>query len=104
MEELAELFSAVEEDFKNSILINIRFQDSSVIIHKRRLPVFTLGLNDRLNDTTNDLRKRRSFPAVPLSSLEAIHLMEIFWTGMTGTGMGLPSRRILPEMPGCTFC
>ena len=55
MEELAELFSAVEMDFENNILISMRFQDSSVIIHKRRLPVFTLGLNDRLNDTTNDL-------------------------------------------------
>ena len=62
MEELAELFSAVEEDFKNSILINIRFQDSSVIIHKRRLPVFTLGLNDRLNDTTNDLLEEKVIP------------------------------------------
>lgn len=62
MEELAELFSAVEVDFKNSILINIRFQDSSVIIHKRRLPVFTLGLNDRLNDTTNDLLEEKVIP------------------------------------------
>lgn len=48
MEELAELFSVVEVDFENNILISIRFQDSSVIIHKRRFPVFTLGLNDRL--------------------------------------------------------
>ena len=43
VEELAELFSAVEVDFENNILISMRFQDSSVIIHKRRLPVFTLG-------------------------------------------------------------
>lgn len=62
VEELAELFSAVEVDFENNILINIRFQDSSVIIHKRRLPVFTLGLNDRLNDTTNDLLEEKVIP------------------------------------------
>ena len=36
MEELAELFSAVEVDFENNILVSIRFQDSSVIIHKRK--------------------------------------------------------------------
>lgn len=59
VEELAELFSAVEVDFENNILISMRFQDSSVIIHKRRLPVFTLGLNDRLNDTTNDLLEEK---------------------------------------------
>ena len=59
VEELAELFSAVEVDFENNILISMRFQDSSVIVHKRRLPVFTLGLNDRLNDTTNDLLEEK---------------------------------------------
>ena len=62
VEELAELFSAVEVDFENNILISMRFQDSSVIIHKRRLPVFTLGLNDRLNDTTNDLLEEKVIP------------------------------------------
>ena len=50
-EELAELYSAVEVDFEHNLMIGIRFRDSSVIVHKRRLPVFTLGLND----TTNDL-------------------------------------------------
>lgn len=55
VEELAELFGAVEVDFENNILINFRFQDSSVIIHKRRLSVFTL----ELNDTTNDLLEEK---------------------------------------------
>lgn len=50
--ELANLFSAVEVDFENNVMYNILFQDSSVIVRKRRLPVFSLGLNDRLNDTT----------------------------------------------------
>ena len=59
MKEHKELFSAVEVDFENNLLINIRFQDSAVIIHKGRLPVFTLGLNDRLNDTTNDLLEEK---------------------------------------------
>lgn len=51
-DELANLFSAVEVDFENNVMYNILFQDSSVIVRKRRLPVFSLGLNDRLNDTT----------------------------------------------------
>lgn len=50
-QELGELYSAVEVDFENNILINMQFKDSSVVIHKRKLPVFTIGLND----TTCDL-------------------------------------------------
>lgn len=61
-EELAELYSAVEVDFENNLLINMRFQDTSVIIKKRKLPVFTLGLNDRLNDTTNTLLEEKVIP------------------------------------------
>lgn len=62
LEELAELYSSVEVDFEKNLLIGIRFQDSSVVIHKRRLPVFTLGLNDRLNDTTNTLLEEKVIP------------------------------------------
>lgn len=60
--ELAELFSAVEVDFENNLLVNMRFQDASVIIKKRKLPVLTLGLNDRLNDTTNVLLEEKVVP------------------------------------------
>lgn len=53
--ELGELFSAVEVDFEHNLLINMQYQDSSVVIKKHKLPVFTIGLNDRLNDTTDTL-------------------------------------------------
>lgn len=59
VEELAELYSAVEVEFEKNLLVNIRFKDNSVVIHKRRLPVFSLGLNDRLNDTTNNLLEEK---------------------------------------------
>lgn len=61
-EDLAELYSAVEVDFENNLLINLRFKDSSVVIHKRKLPVFTIGLNDRLNDTTCILVEEKVIP------------------------------------------
>lgn len=51
-DELALLYSAVEVDFENNVMYSLRFADSSVIVRKLRLPVFTLGLNDRLDDTT----------------------------------------------------
>jgi len=58
-DELANLFSAVEVDFENNVMYNILFQDSSVIVRKRRLPVFSLGLNDRLNDMTCTLLEEK---------------------------------------------
>ncbi len=51
-DELALLYSAVDVDFENNVMYSIRFVDSSVIVRKLRLPAFTLGLNDRLNDVT----------------------------------------------------
>jgi len=51
-DELALLYSAVEVDFENNVMYSLRFVDSSVIVRKLRLPVFTLGLNDRIDDTT----------------------------------------------------
>ena len=51
-DEFALLYSAVEIDFENSVLYSLRFMDSSVIVRKLRLSVFTMGLNDKLDDTT----------------------------------------------------
>ena len=51
-EELAELYSAVEVDFENNVMYSLTFKDSSVIVKKKRLPVFSVGLNDRMDDTT----------------------------------------------------
>ena len=51
-DELALLYTAVEVDFENNVMYSLRFVDSSVVVRKLRLPCFSLGLNDRLNDTT----------------------------------------------------
>lgn len=46
------LFEAVEMDFEKNLLISITFQDTGVRIRKVHLPVFTIGLNEKLDDTT----------------------------------------------------
>lgn len=46
------LFETVEMDFEKNLLISITFQDTGVRIRKVHLPVFTLGLNEKLDDTT----------------------------------------------------
>ena len=51
-DELALLYSVIDVDFENNVMYSLRFVDSSVIVRKMRLPVFTLGINERLNDMT----------------------------------------------------
>lgn len=48
----ADLFRAVEIDFENNLMYSFGYDTSSVIIKKMRLPVFTIGLNERLDDST----------------------------------------------------
>ncbi len=50
--ELAELYSVVEVDFEHDLMYSMTYKDQSVILKKKRLPVFSVGLNERLDDTT----------------------------------------------------
>ena len=43
------LFQAVEIDFENEIIYSISFDTSSAIVKKMRFPIFSVGLNERLN-------------------------------------------------------
>ena len=46
------LFEIVEVDFNNNVAYSITFENSSVRIRKLRLPIFSIGLNEKLDDTT----------------------------------------------------
>lgn len=46
------LFETVEVDFENNRLTSITFADSSVRIRKVRLPIFNIGLNEKMDDST----------------------------------------------------
>lgn len=46
------LFEAVEVDFENNLLYSITSADSSVTVRKIRIPIFTIGLNEKLDDST----------------------------------------------------
>lgn len=48
----AVLFEAVEMNFEHDTLYSITFADSSVRIRKVRVPIFTIGLNEKLDDST----------------------------------------------------
>lgn len=55
----ADLFRAVEIDFENNLMYSLGYDTSSVIIKKMRLPVFTIGLNERLDDSTCTLLEEK---------------------------------------------
>jgi len=48
----AVLFEAVEVDFEKDLLYSVTFEDSSVRVRKVRIPVFSIGLNEKLDDST----------------------------------------------------
>lgn len=58
----ADLFRAVEIDFENNLMYSFGYDTSSVIIKKMRLPVFTIGLNERLDDSTCTLLEEKVIP------------------------------------------
>ena len=46
------LFRTVEVDFENGLLYSIAYSSSTVSISRYRIPVFDIGLNEKLDDTT----------------------------------------------------
>ena len=46
------LFETVQVDFEKNLLYSITFADASVRIRKIRLPIFSIGLNEKLGDST----------------------------------------------------
>ncbi len=56
------LFEAVEVDFEKDLLYSITFEDSSVIVRKVRIPIFSIGLNENVNDTTYTVLEETAIP------------------------------------------
>ena len=46
------LFETVEVDFENNRLYSITFQDTGVRIRMVQIPIFSVGLNDKMDDST----------------------------------------------------
>lgn len=46
------LFEAVEVDYEQNLLYSITYQDTGVRIRKVRIPIFSVGLNEKMDDST----------------------------------------------------
>ena len=51
-EGLANIFSTVEMDYQKNLLYSIRYASNTVEVSTYRIPVFDIGLNEKLDDTT----------------------------------------------------
>lgn len=82
------LFEAVEVDFENDILYSITFEDSSVRIRKVRIPIFSLGLNEEINDTTYTVLEDKAVMVSVFYFLGSYTLYGEFMDGQDGYWYG----------------
>lgn len=54
--------AAVEFDFEKEMLVTMTFKGAAVVITKLRVPTFTIGLNEQLDDTTVSIIEQKSIP------------------------------------------
>lgn len=82
------LFEAVEMDFEKNFLYSITFKDSSILIRKIRLPVFNIGLNEKLDDSTYTVLEEKAIPAQTFRFLGDYTLNGEFMDGHDGYWYG----------------
>ena len=82
------LFETVEVEFEKDILYSITFEDSSVIVRKIRIPIFSIGLNENVNDTTYTVLEEKAIPASTFEFLGSYTLYGEFMDGQDGYWYG----------------
>lgn len=96
------LFEAVEMDFENSLLYSITFENAAVWIRKLRIPVFSIGLNEKLDDSTYTVLEDEVLTPETFEFPGSYTKYGNSWTGRTDTGMGFPMKEILPGTLRCS--
>lgn len=82
------LFGAVEVDFEKNLLYSLTFKNSSVCIKKVRLPIFSIGLNEKLDDSTFTVLEDKAVAASTFCFLGDYTLYGEFMDGKDGYWYG----------------
>ncbi len=82
------LFGAVEVDFEKNLLYSLTFKNSSVCIKKVRLPIFSIGLNEKLDDSTFTVLEDKAVAASTFRFLGDYTLYGEFMDGKDGYWYG----------------
>lgn len=82
------LFGAVEVDFEKNLLYSMTFKNSSVCIKKVRMPIFSIGLNEKLDDSTFTVLEDKAVAASTFRFLGDYTLYGEFMDGKDGYWYG----------------
>jgi len=82
------LFETVEVDFENNLLYSITSADSSVSIRKIRIPIFNIGLNEKLDDSTYTVLENHTITTETFRFLGSYTLYGEFMDGKDGFWYG----------------
>lgn len=87
------LFETVEVDFEKNIVYSITSENSSVSIRKLRLPIFNIGLNEKLDDSTYTLLETKTLTTATFKFLgdytkygEFMDGQDGYWYGFSNQG------------------
>ena len=106
-----DLFRCVTVDFENAKLYALCYASNTVTIKRYRIPVFDIGLNEKLDDSTLTLEDTTVLQCSTFHFYGSYTPYGIFmdggdgyWYGMAamGTGMDLPIREIPPAAQRCS--
>lgn len=82
------LFETVEVDFERNLLYSITYQDTGVRIRKVHIPIFTVGLNEKLDDTSFEVVDDRVIQTSTFRFLGGYTLYGEFLDGRDGYWYG----------------
>lgn len=82
------LFGTVEVDFEKNLLYSLTFKNSSVCIKKVRMPIFSIGLNEKLDDSTFTVLEDKAVAASTFRFLGDYTLYGEFMDGKDGYWYG----------------
>lgn len=87
------LFETVEVDFENNLLYSITYENTSVKVRKVRIPIFSIGLNEKLDDSTFKVLEEKALPTSVFKFLgsyvkygEFVDGHDGYWYGFSNEG------------------
>lgn len=89
MDEQMPLFEAVEVDFEKNRVYSISFADASVIVKTISMPIFTIGLNERMDDSTYRIVDEQVLPVSVFQFLGTYSKHGQFMDGQDGFWYGI---------------
>jgi len=86
------LFEAVEVDFEKNLMYSITFKNSAVTVKKVRIPVFDIGLNEKLDDSTYTVLEEQAVQTSTFLFLGDYTLYGEFFDGKDGFWYGFSNQ------------